>query len=42
VPTQSCVLTHVTNTLQAIDQGAPVDLVFQSMAGTQGQHPASA
>ncbi|MDH4390641.1 MAG: ethanolamine ammonia-lyase subunit EutB [Aquabacterium sp.] len=36
VPTQSCVLTHVTNTLQAIDQGAPVDLVFQSIAGTQG------
>ncbi len=35
VPTQSCVLTHVTNTLQAIDQGAPVDLVFQSIGGTQ-------
>jgi ethanolamine ammonia-lyase large subunit len=34
VPTQSCVLTHVTNTLQAIDQGAPVDLVFQSIGGT--------
>src|SRR6201999_2912956 len=29
VPTQSCVLTHVTTTMQAIEQGAPVDLVFQ-------------
>ena len=36
VPTQSCVLTHVTNTLEAIGRGAPVDLVFQSVAGTQG------
>jgi ethanolamine ammonia-lyase large subunit len=36
IPTQSCVLTHVTNTLQAIEDGAPVDLVFQSIAGTQG------
>ena len=35
IPTQSCVLTHVTNTLQAINQGAPVDLVFQSIAGTE-------
>ncbi|HWT55275.1 MAG TPA: ethanolamine ammonia-lyase subunit EutB [Rhodocyclaceae bacterium] len=35
VPTQSCVLTHVTNTIQAIEQGLPVDLVFQSIAGTQ-------
>ncbi len=35
VPTQSCVLTHVTNTLQAIGLGAPVDLVFQSIAGTE-------
>jgi len=35
VPTQSCVLTHVTNTLQAIALGAPVDLVFQSIAGTE-------
>jgi len=35
VPTQSCVLTHVTNTLRAIEQGAPVDIVFQSVAGTQ-------
>jgi ethanolamine ammonia-lyase large subunit len=36
IPTQSCVLTHVTHTLQAIEQGAPVDLVFQSIAGTEG------
>ena len=35
IPTQSCVLTHVTNTLQAINLGAPVDLVFQSIAGTE-------
>ncbi|SAK48769.1 ethanolamine ammonia lyase large subunit [Caballeronia temeraria] len=35
VPTQTCVLTHVTNTLAAIENGAPVDLVFQSIAGTQ-------
>ncbi|QOL48542.1 ethanolamine ammonia-lyase subunit EutB [Massilia litorea] len=35
IPTQSCVLTHVTNTLAAIERGAPVDLVFQSVAGTQ-------
>ncbi|MBS1159573.1 MAG: ethanolamine ammonia-lyase [Proteobacteria bacterium] len=36
VPTQSCILTHVTNTLRAIDQGAPVDLVFQSIGGSEG------
>jgi len=35
IPTQSCVLTHVTNTLRAIEQGAPVDLVFQSVAGSE-------
>jgi ethanolamine ammonia-lyase large subunit len=35
VPTQACVLTHVTNTLAAIERGAPVDLVFQSIAGTE-------
>jgi ethanolamine ammonia-lyase large subunit len=34
-PTQTCVLAHVTNTLRAIDQGAPVDLVFQSIGGTE-------
>ena len=31
---QSCVLTHVTNSLRAIDGGAPVDLVFQSIGGS--------
>jgi ethanolamine ammonia-lyase large subunit len=35
VPTQSCVLTHVTTTLALIGQGAPVDLVFQSIGGTE-------
>ena len=35
IPTQSCVLTHVTQTLKAIELRAPVDLVFQSIAGTQ-------
>src|SRR3954470_18870564 len=35
IPTQSCVLTHVTNQIAAIGQGAPVDLVFQSIAGTE-------
>jgi ethanolamine ammonia-lyase large subunit len=35
VPTQSCVLTHVTNSVKAIEKGAPVDLVFQSIAGTE-------
>jgi ethanolamine ammonia-lyase large subunit len=35
IPTQSCVLTHVTTTLGLIGQGVPVDLVFQSIAGTQ-------
>jgi ethanolamine ammonia-lyase large subunit len=35
IPTQSCVLAHVTTTLQAIDAGAPVDLTFQSVAGTE-------
>ena len=35
IPTQSCVLAHVTTTLKAIELGYPVDLVFQSIAGTQ-------
>ncbi|MEB0111958.1 ethanolamine ammonia-lyase subunit EutB [Variovorax sp. RTB1] len=35
IPTQSCVLTHVTNTLKLVEAGAPVDLVFQSIAGTE-------
>lgn len=35
IPTQSCVLTHVTNTIELINRGVPVDLVFQSIAGTE-------
>lgn len=35
IPTQSCLLTHVSTTLAVIGQGAPVDLVFQSIAGTE-------
>jgi len=35
IPTQSCVLAHVTTTLGLIHKGSPVDLVFQSIAGTQ-------
>ena len=35
IPTQGCVLTHVTTTLCLIEQGLPVDLVFQSVAGTE-------
>lgn len=35
IPTQSCVLAHVTTSLRAIEAGAPVDLVFQSIAGTE-------
>ena len=35
VPTQSCVLAHVTTTLELIRRGAPVDLVFQSIAGSE-------
>ena len=35
IPTQSCVLAHVTTTLGLIERGLPVDLVFQSIAGTQ-------
>src|ERR1700730_7694601 len=34
IPTQTCVLAHVTTTLRAIERGAPVDLVFQSIGGT--------
>lgn len=36
IPTQSCVLTHVTTTIKAIENKVPVDLVFQSIGGTQG------
>ncbi|CAN7512158.1 ethanolamine ammonia-lyase subunit EutB [Bosea sp. LjRoot90] len=35
IPTQGCVLTHVTSTIALIGRGAPVDLVFQSVAGTE-------
>jgi ethanolamine ammonia-lyase large subunit len=35
IPTQSCVLGHVTTQMQALKQGAPVDLIFQSIAGTE-------
>jgi ethanolamine ammonia-lyase large subunit len=36
IPTQGCVLAHVTTTLELMRKGAPVDLVFQSIAGTEG------
>ncbi|MDS1115689.1 ethanolamine ammonia-lyase subunit EutB [Gordonia westfalica] len=36
IPMQSCVLSHVTTTVELIEKGAPVDLVFQSIAGTEG------
>jgi ethanolamine ammonia-lyase large subunit len=35
IPTQSCVLAHITTTLELIRKGSPVDLVFQSIAGTE-------
>ena len=35
IPTQSCVLSHVTTTMEAMRRGAPVDLVFQSIGGTE-------
>ena len=35
IPTQSCVLAHVTTQLQALEKGAVVDLIFQSIAGTE-------
>ena len=36
IPTQSCVLAHVTTTLELIRRGSPVDLVFQSIGGSEG------
>ncbi|MBF6161893.1 ethanolamine ammonia-lyase subunit EutB [Nocardia cyriacigeorgica] len=36
IPMQSCVLSHVTTTMELIDNNVPVDLVFQSIAGTEG------
>ncbi len=35
IPMQSCVLTHVTTSIKAVEAGAPLDLVFQSIAGTE-------
>jgi ethanolamine ammonia-lyase large subunit len=35
IPTQTCVLGHITTTLRALERGAPVDLVFQSIAGSE-------
>jgi ethanolamine ammonia-lyase large subunit len=35
IPTQSCVLTHVTNAIEIMNAGGPVDLVFQSIAGSE-------
>ena len=35
IPTQTCILAHVTTTLRCIEEGAPVDLVFQSIGGTE-------
>ncbi len=40
IPTQTCVLAHVTTTLELIERGAPVDLVFQSVGGTQATNAA--
>ncbi len=35
IPTQACCLAHISTQLAAMDRGAPVDLLFQSVAGTQ-------
>ena len=35
IPTQSCVLAHITTTLRCLEEGSPVDLVFQSIAGSE-------
>jgi ethanolamine ammonia-lyase large subunit len=35
IPTQSCILAHVTTSMELMRRGAPVDLVFQSIAGTE-------
>jgi len=35
IPTQSCVLSHVTTTLELVNKGAPIDLCFQSITGTE-------
>jgi ethanolamine ammonia-lyase large subunit len=38
IPTQSCVLAHVTTQMEAMSRGAPLDLLFQSIAGTQASN----
>jgi ethanolamine ammonia-lyase large subunit len=35
IPTQSCILSHITTTIDLVNQGAPVDLCFQSIGGTE-------
>jgi ethanolamine ammonia-lyase large subunit len=40
IPTQICVLAHVTTEMRALERGAPVDLVFQSIAGTEAANAA--
>ncbi|MCM3715745.1 ethanolamine ammonia-lyase subunit EutB [Alkalihalobacillus oceani] len=35
IPTQNCVLAHVTTQMKAVEQGAPADMIFQSIAGTE-------
>ena len=40
IPTQSCILTHVSSQIRAIESGAPVDLVFQSIGGTEATNRA--
>lgn len=40
IPAQSCVLSHITTTIGLIEAGAPVDLMFQSIAGTEGANTA--
>ncbi|WP_342544922.1 ethanolamine ammonia-lyase subunit EutB [Lysinibacillus sp. FSL W7-1291] len=35
IPTQNCVLAHITTQMKAIKQGAPADMIFQSIAGTE-------
>jgi len=39
IPAQSCVLAHITTQIAAIEQGAPLDLLFQSIAGTEAANP---
>ena len=35
IPTQQCVLAHITTQIEAIKRGAPADMIFQSIAGSQ-------